>query len=412
MREAFSAAQRVIVPTVTVEQQLPTPVTDAAEVASIAAEIARCGWFALDLEFMTEGRYVAELSLVQVGWGDHDTPTVAAIDPLRVDPRPVIDLVARDDVEVIIHSAQADLALIGAAFSVRATKVFDTQIAAAFLGMGEQIGYGALVERMAGVHLDKGAQYTEWSRRPLSEDQLRYALDDVRYLPAVWRQLKAQLVARGRDGWVQEECDLLADAWAERTPPEEMYRKVRGWNGLKRRSLGALRTVAAWREQEALRANRPPSWIMNDRSLLELARRPPRDAADLSAVRGLGEGTIQRYGKAILDAVERGVNDPPEDDPTPPRLPNLGQAWPAILSGIVQAKCREAEIAPRFVATRREMDDLIAWWLTGDQSREPDLPLLRGWRRELAGRDMVDWLRGETAVAVDMHTEAGVRIQR
>ena len=165
----------------TVEQQLPTPVTDAAEVASIAAEIARCGWFALDLEFMTEGRYVAELSLVQVGWGDQDTPTVAAIDPLRVDPRAVIDLVARDDVEVIIHSAQADLALIGAAFSVRATHVFDTQIAAAFLGMGEQIGYGALVERIAGVHLDKGAQYTEWSRRPLSEDQLRYALDDVRY---------------------------------------------------------------------------------------------------------------------------------------------------------------------------------------------------------------------------------------
>ncbi len=396
----------------TVEQQLPTPVTDAAEVASIAEQIARTGWFALDLEFMTEGRYVAELSLVQVGWGDHDHPTVAAIDPLSVDPRPVIELVASDDVEVIIHSAQADLALIGAAFGIRATHVFDTQIAAAFLGMGEQIGYGALVERMAGVHLDKGAQYTEWSRRPLSEDQLRYALDDVRYLPAVWRELAQQLIARDRASWVQEECDLLADAWAERTPPEEMYRRVRGWNGLKRRALGALRTVAAWREQEALRANRPPSWIMNDRSLLELARRPPRDNADLSAVRGLGEGTIQRYGKAILDAVEAGVNDPPDEDPTPPRLPNLGQAWPAILSGIVQARCREAEIASRFVATRRDMDELIAWWLTGDQSKEPDLPLLRGWRRELAGRDLVDWLRGETTVAVDMHTEAGVRIQR
>ena len=397
---------------VTVEQQLPPPVTDAAEVASIAAEIARTGWFALDLEFMTEGRYVAELSLVQVGWGDHDTPTVAAIDPLSVDPRPVLELAARDDIEVIIHSAQADLALIGAAFGVRASRVFDTQIAAAFLGMGEQIGYGALVERMAGVHLDKGSQYTEWSRRPLSEDQLRYALDDVRYLPAVWRQLKQQLEERGRAGWVQEECDLLADTWAERTPPEEMYRRVRGWNGLKRHALGALRAVAAWREQEALRANRPPLWIMNDRSLLELARRPPRDAADLGAVRGLSEGTIQRYGKAILDAVEAGVNDPPEDDVAPPRLPNLGQAWPAILSGIVQARCREAEVAPRFVATRRDMDELIVWWLTGDQSKEPDVPLLHGWRRELAGRDLVDWLRGETTVAVDMQTEAGVRIQR
>ena len=380
--------------------------------AEIAAAIERQGWFALDLEFMTEGRYVAELSLVQVGWGDHDAPTVAAIDPLSVDPRPVIELVGRDDIEVVIHSAQADLALIGAGFGVRATRVFDTQIAAAFLGLGEQIGYGAVVERIAGVHLDKGAQYTEWSRRPLSADQLRYALDDVRYLPAIWMRLKQQLEERGRAAWVQQECDLLADTWAERTPPEEMYRRVRGWNGLKRRSLGALRGVAAWREQEALRANRPPSWIMNDRSLLELARRPPRDSADLGAVRGLGEGTIQRYGEAILAAVERGANDPPADDPTPPRLPNLGQAWPAILSGIVQARCREAEIAPRFVATRRDMDELIAWWLTGDQAQEPDLPLLRGWRRELAGRDLVDWLRGDTTVAVDLNTEAGVRIQR
>ena len=397
---------------VTVEQQLPTPVTDPVEVASIAAEIEQRGWFALDLEFMTEDRYVAELSLVQVGWGDEDNPSVAAIDPLNVDPRPVIDLVARDDIEVIIHSAQADLALIGAGFGVRATRVFDTQIAAAFLGMGEQIGYGALVERISGVHLDKGAQYTEWSRRPLSPDQLRYALDDVRYLPAIWRRLQRQLAERKRTAWVQEECNLLAETWAERTPPQEMYRRVRGWNGLKRRSLGALRGVAAWREQEALRANRPPSWIMNDRSLLELARRPPRDNADLSAVRGLGEGTIQRYGEAILEAVERGANDPPEDDPTPAHLPNLGQAWPAILSGIVQARCREAEIAPRFVATRRDMDELIAWWLTGDQSQVPDLPLLHGWRGELAGQDLLDWLRGETTVAVDLHTEAGVRIQR
>ncbi len=396
----------------TAEEQLPPPVTEPAEVAAIVAAIERTGWFALDLEFMTEGRYVAELSLVQVGWGDEAAPSVAAIDPLSVDPRPVLELVARDDIEVIIHSAQADLALIGAAFGVAGTRVFDTQIAAAFLGMGEQVGYGALVERMSGVHLDKGAQFTEWSRRPLSEDQLRYALDDVRYLPAVWRKLAEQLAERGRAPWVREECDLLADAWAERTPPDEMYRRVRGWNGLKRRALGALRAVAAWREREALGANRPPSWIMNDRSLLELARRPPRDIADLGAVRGLGEGTIQRYGKVILDAVERGVNDPPDEEPSPPRLPNLGQAWPAILSGIVQARCREAEIAPRFVATRREMDELIAWWLVGDRATEPDLPLLRGWRRELAGRDLVDWLRGETTVAVDMHTEAGVRIQR
>jgi len=390
----------------------PTLVVDADDVAAIAADIERLGWFALDLEFMTEGRYIAELSLVQVGWGDSGRPRVAAVDPLAVDPRPLIDLAGSEDVDVIIHSAQADLALIGSAFNVHGRRVFDTQIAAAFLGMGEQIGYGPLVEQMAGVRLDKGSQYTEWSRRPLSDDQLRYALDDVRYLPAAWRELRTRLDARGRLAWVEEECGLLADTWAARTPPEEMYRRVHGWNGLKRRAVGALRAVAAWREQEALRANRPPSWLLNDRSLLELVRRPPRTLDDLAEVRGLGEGVIQRYGATILEAVARGIEDPPELDEQAPRLPNLGQAWPAILSGIVQARCREAEIASRFVATRRDIDDLIAWWLVGDRREEPNLPLLRGWRRALAGGDLLDWLRGDTTVAVDPTSEAGVRIGR
>src|SRR5690606_35823929 len=155
---------------------------------------------------------------------------------------------------------------------------------------------------MTGITLDKAAQFTEWSRRPLSDEQLRYALDDVRYLPGAWKTLRHDLEERGRLRWVAEECDWLAASWAERTPPDEMYRRVRGWNGLRRRSLGALRAVAAWREREALRANRPPSWIMNDRSILELCRRPPADENEMRQVRGLGEGTVQRYGRAILDA--------------------------------------------------------------------------------------------------------------
>ena len=397
-------------PAVTTEPALA--LVDAPEaVAEIAAAIRAAGSFALDLEFMTEGRYVAELSLVQVGWGDPDGPEVRAIDPLKVDAREIAELVADPDVETVIHSAQADLALLGQVFSVRGRGIVDTQIAAAFLGLGDQIGYAALVERMAGVYIDKGSQFTEWSRRPLTDDQVRYALDDVRYLPGAWRQLRAELETQGRLPWVMEECDRLAETWAERTPPEEMYRRVRGWNSLRRRSQGALRALAAWREEEALRVNRPPSWLLNDRTMLEVARRPPRDLNELRSVRGLGEGTAQRYGRILLDAVEQGMEDPPPAEDTPPRVPNLGQSWPAILSGIVQARCREASIAPRFVATRREIDELIAWWLVGDRSSEPDLPLLRGWRRELVGADLLDWLQGKTAVIVDPDSEAGLTIR-
>lgn len=399
-------------PAVTTIEPAPALIAAPAEVAEIARAIREAGSFALDLEFMTEGRYVAELSLVQVGWGDPDGPEVRAIDPLQVDTRPIAELVGDSSVETVIHSAQADLALLGAVFGVRGRGVVDSQIAAAFLGMGDQIGYAGLVERMAGVQLDKGSQFTEWSRRPLTEDQVRYALDDVRYLPSAWRELKVELESRHRLEWVMDECDRLAETWAERIPPEEMYRRIRGWSSLRKKSQGALRALAAWREYEALRVNRPPAWLLNERTLLEIARRPPLNLQELREVRGLGEGTAQRYGEAILEAVHRGAEDPPPGEDVAPRLPNLGQSWPAILSGIVQARCREASIAARFVATRRDIDDLIAWWLVGDQSQEPDLALLRGWRRDLVGADMLEWLQGKTSVVVDPDSEAGLTIQR
>ena len=391
------------------DESLPPPVTDLTEVEDIADAIADSGSFCLDLEFMTEGRYVAELSLVQVSWGDPDDPTVAAIDPLAVDVESIAELVEDPAIETIVHSAQADLALLGAKFDARAEHLVDTQIAAAFLGMGDQIGYGPLVQRVTGIELDKGAQFTEWSQRPLSAEQLSYALDDVRYLPRIWRELRVDLEARDRLGWVNDECDRLAAAWAQRLAPEEMYTRVRGWNGLKPRSLGALRAVAAWRERESLRHNRPPSWLMNDRTMLELCRRPPRDERGVSEVRGMGNGIAQRYGRELVERIREGAEDPPPEPSKPPRLPKVGQAWPAILSGIVQTRCREVEVAPRFVATRSDTDEVIAWWLVGDHDAEPEIPLLTGWRREVAGQDVLDWLAGRTTIAVD-DSEAGVRI--
>jgi len=385
------------------------PVTDARDVDDIADAIDEAGSFALDLEFMTEGRYVAELSLVQVGWGDSADPEVAAIDPLKVDIDPIVELLEDPEIETMIHSAQADLALLGQQYRARAENMVDTQIAAAFLGMGDQIGYGPLVQKVTGVELDKGAQFTEWSRRPLSAEQLSYALDDVRYLPRVWDRLRVDLDERDRRSWVDDECNRMAETWSRRTPPDEMYMRVRGWNGLNARQLGALRAVAAWREEESLQHNRPPSWLLNDRTMLELCRRPPRDERGVREVRGMGNGTAQRYGTDLLDLIRDGQQDPPDVPSRAPRLPNVGQAWPAVLSGIVQTRCREVEVAARFVATRSDIDEVIAWWLTGDRDAEPEVPLLTSWRRELAGQDVLDWLGGRTTIAVD-DSEAGVRI--
>ena len=240
-----------------------------------------------------------------------------------------------------MHAAQADLALLSARFNARAEALIDTQVAAAFLGFGDQIGYANLVERLSDVVLDKGAQFSQWSKRPLSAEQLSYALDDVRYLPDLWHRMRSELERRGRLDWVTDECARLADGWAQRSLPEEMYRRVRGWNGLKPRAQGALREVAAWREQRSLEQNRPPSWLINDRTLLELCRTPPRDERELVDVRGLGKGMAERHGSVLLDLIARGQADPPPPRPRSARLPDIGEAWagdpprprPGALSG-------------------------------------------------------------------------------
>ena len=386
------------------------PIVDAAEVAAIAHEIREAGHFALDLEFVSESRYVPDLGLVQVSWGDVEQPRVAAIDPLAVDPRPVVEIVSDPDVGTLMHAAQADLALLAHTHGVRGAAIVDSQIAAAFLGMGEQIGYAPLIEHTLGVKLDKGAQFSEWLRRPLDSQQVAYALDDVRYLPRAWRTLRERLEQRGRLHWVLEQSSLLAETWATRTPPEEVYRRVSGWNSLRPGQQGALRALAAWRERESLSANRPPSRLMHDRTLLQIARRPPTDVNGLSGVRGMNDGVARRYGDAILHALRQGEQHPPPRELSRKPLAGPAQAWAGMVAGLVQSRAREAGIAARFVAPRDEIEALARWWLEGDRETEPPLPLLQGWRRELVGGQAIAWLAGESAIVIDADSPSGIRL--
>lgn len=384
--------------------------TDAAAVEELASTLRAAGIFTIDLEFVSESRYVPELCLVQVGWGDPSSPQVAAVDPLEVDPRPVVELVGDPEIETVFHAAQADLALLSRHFGIVARGIYDSQIAAAFLGLGDQIGYANLIDKLLGIPLDKGAQFTDWCRRPLTDEQLRYAFDDVRYLLQAWPELRARLEESGRLGWVVEETERLAESAATRTPPEEMYRRVKGWAKLRGKALGALQALAAWRERTALDGNRPPAWIVQDRSMIEIARRAPRNEGGLHGIRGVKEGTVRRHGREILDAVRRGHDSPPPRDDRSRPLPDAARAWSVLLSGLVNARAREAGIAPRFVGTRRDVEDLVRWWVEGDRSEEPDLPLLAGWRRELAGRALLQWLAGETAIEIDEASDAGIRL--
>lgn len=376
-------------------------VTDADRVAEIARAIAEAGSFALDLEFRSEHRYVPDLALVQVAWGDPDAPEVAAIDPLAVDVRPVFEVVADASVETLAHAARQDLGLLAQSFGVEARGLLDTQIAAAFAGIADQIGYGKMVQQLLGVPIDKGSQHTDWTRRPLSDAQLVYALDDVRHLPAAWAELRGRLERLGRLPWTLEESARLATGSSQRRPPDEAYRSIGGWNALRGPALSILRELAAWREREALSSNTPPSWLVADPPLLEMSRRPPRELAELSRVRGLPGAAVRKHGPALMAAVTAaGQREPP-----PPAARQMGpsaQARAGVVLAIMHAACAAGDLPVRLCGGRGDADALVEWFERGASDDAPpgEVALREGWRHELAGRDALAWLRGEIALAV------------
>lgn len=386
------------------------PIVDTGRVREVAEALSEAGLFALDLEFLSESRYVPVLALVQVAWGPPDDPHVALIDPLAADVAPVLEQVSDPGVTTVLHAAQGDLSLLSDRFGVVGAGVVDSQVAAAFLGLGDQIGYTRLIDALLGLSLDKSHQFTDWLERPLSAEQLHYAAADVRHLLPAWHLLADRLVELGRLTWVEEESARLAREAARRLPPEEAWAKVKGAERLSPVQLGRLRELAAWRERTALDTNTPPSWLIKDRPLLELARTPPDTPGELLRRRDVSERTVRRHGREILNALERGGREPLAIPRRATGLAGRHRTWIAVLQGLIQARCREADLAPRLVASRDDAETLVRWWIEGDRSVEPELPLLSGWRRELAGQAALDWLAGETAVAADPGDDSGLRL--
>ena len=380
------------------------------EVEAVAAGIRGAGAFAIDLEFVPEGYYVPALALVQVAWGNPDEPESRLIDPLAVDARPVLELIADPSIETILHAGQADLALLAGHYDLTALNLRDTQIAASFLGYGDQVGFAPLLEQVLRVRLSKQGQYSEWLRRPLTPQQVTYALDDVRYLPRLWAVLRERLEAEGRLGWVEDECARLARIADTRPDPAEAYRRIKGWSRLRTRQRGALRGLAAWREQEARRTNQPPNRLVPERSMQELAQSVPSDAAGLLSVRGVTEGIVRRYGEAMLAALADGAANPPPTDPrdTPPDP--RAEGWTTILQGLARSRAQEAGVAVRFLAPREELEALAAWRLAGESATPPALAVLNGWRRTLAGDALLSWLDGRTGVVADPALSSGLRL--
>jgi ribonuclease D len=367
---------------------------DLEALTTAAKSTARIG---LDTEFMREKTYRAQLCLVQVSAGDD----IFIIDPQKVDTTPVSSLVADPDVEVLLHAARQDLELFNDLYGVIPTNVFDVQTGAGFAGYGASLSYGKLVEATLGVTLEKGESYTDWCRRPLTEKQLKYAGDDVRYLGAIADRLKDELDAGGRLKWALGEMETFEAPESYAFEPSVAWLRVKGRGTLNGRQLAVLRELAAWREEEASRRDIPRGWVIKDPTLIELARRSPNSTSALRDIRGLNSKEAERSGRAMVAAVERGRNSEAIKTAKPPS--RSAQERARMLSGltdaVIRSRCEAAGVATELVVTRSEVEGLLLDMFSGtmDEGRHR---VLQGWRRDLVGDAILGLAAGKIAVRV------------
>lgn len=379
-------------------------ISDASAIVEIGSRIAASGQFAMDLEFMSADRYIPDLALVQLAWQEEGALQMALVEGVDTELGPIFEQVESDSVLLLAHGAKQDLSLLSMRYQVRAGAFMDTQIAAAFAGIAEQIGYANLVDALLGKRLDKGSQFTDWMRRPLSDKQLRYALDDVRYLGPVWEELRARLDRHERRPWAEEESGVMAASAADRRPSSDAYKSIGGAGSLKGASLGALQALASWRDELAVADNIPPSWIIADGPAVEACRRKAKSDQDLKKLRGIGASTVKKYGQQILEAISSGRQNTVEVPPKKNSLPPIGQSQAAVVTAMVTGRALEIGVAPRAIAAKADSEALVR------HSQGEDVPckLLQGWRGEVIGELALRWLRGDAQLVAD--PKLGVRV--
>jgi ribonuclease D len=364
----------------------------------VTAAARSAGRVALDTEFLRERTYRARLCVVQVATADE----IFVVDALaKLDLEGLVHLVADENLEIVVHAGRQDFDLLFEDFGVVPRRVFDVQVAAGFAGFGSSLALGRLVEDVVGQRLEKGETYTDWCRRPLTAAQLHYAANDVQWLLPAADILLEKLRAQGRIDWVAEEMRVLEDARTYGTDPEEAWRKVSGRGTLSGRQTAVLKAVAKWREETAARRNIPRTWVVKDPTLIEIARRAPKSVGALKSIRGINAREAERSGAQLLEAIAQGLAGPPIPTPRPPPKEILIRA--RMLSGladaVVRARCERAGIATEVVATRGEIEVLIADVLSNG-AHAGGHRLLEGWRRDLVGDAVVALTEGRVGLRV------------
>ncbi len=336
---------------------------------------ARAGEIGVDTEFMRTNTYFPQLCLLQIA----TDARIYCIDPLSVpDLRACYEFLVDAGRLKTMHAARQDLEVLSGAGKGRFAPLFDTQIAATLAGHPDQVSYAWLAERYCGVTLDKSQTRTDWAQRPLSEAQLGYAASDVRHLGAIRELLERELAAAGKLGWLEEECTRLVATAAIEVDPEDAWRRLKGLTSLTPPQIALAGALAAWREREARRADRPRTWILRDEVLLATARRAPTSAAALAAVEGMPPATVRRHACALLELVATTARDgAPLPVALTHRLTTAGQALVGELQALVQDRAAAVAVVPTLVASRRDLELAVLG--------EAGLRFGAGWRAALVG---------------------------
>lgn len=358
--------------------------------ADFCNEISDCKFCALDTEFVREKTYFPVLALIQLATETRQ----ACIDPLAIsDFAPLIGLFENESMLKILHSPSQDLELFQHDFASLPRPLFDTQLATAVLGYANQIGYADLVQRLCGVQLDKKHTRANWARRPLSEGELDYAMDDVRYLIDMQQQLENQLTQRGRLDWVQADFRRMTEADAYVVDETLLWKRLKGVQRLKGKALNNADQLCRWRERVAIDKNRPRRWIMKDEDIVDIARFTPDSHKALGQIGNLSPDYIKKNGDAILRVLQDAAAIDPalyprQDDIL--KLNNQQQAIGDCLMAMCRVICEQNDIALASVTTKKEIDLLV--------SGERNLKLCRGWRNEMLGQHLLAFLDGNTGL--------------
>lgn len=369
--------------------------SDSKSVAEICSRFAGSDFVAVDTEFMRENTYWPELCLVQIA----NDKEAAAIDPLAegIDLSPLLELLTENEnVLKIFHAGGQDVEIIYNLTGRTPHPIFDTQIAMMAISQSEQIGYANLVESWLGIQVDKGARFTDWSRRPLSDRQIEYAIGDVTYLSQIFPRILKKLRKTGRGAWLDLEMEKLADPENYRNDPGQIWRRIRA-PSRNTQVLGRLKELAAWREKEAQDKNIPRGRIIRDETLADLASHPPKAQADLIKVRGLsGAWKENEIGKRLMAALKKAEPLPDSEMPEKARrgapLGKEGALVADLLKLLLKIRSREMDVASRLLTRSDELEALAAG--------VRNLSVLDGWRYEVFGRDALELVEGRLAFAV------------